>query len=178
MSPGWSMKLKATNAWMRPMAMPAKKARRNDTMPAMTAAASARTSVLGPSVARSVAEPDCAAMRLSDSVASAPAMAHTIVDTRFGLIPERRARSGFSADAVTLLPRVVGPMNQLSAMATTRTINRIESWAPVILTDPHWWAEAMAWGNGAPALSMSGNELRMASESCATPIVATSTITR
>src|SRR4051794_20157569 len=106
------MKLKLTDAWIRPIATPARKARGNDTIPAMTAAASARTSVLGPSVVRSEAEPDCAAMRPSDNVAKAPAMAHTMVETRFGLMPARRARSGFSADALTLLPSVVRERNQ------------------------------------------------------------------
>ena len=75
--PGWSRKLKPMTASTTPMAMPAKKARGNDTMPAMTAAARARTRVLGPSVAMLLAEPVWAAISEIDSVASAPATAHT-----------------------------------------------------------------------------------------------------
>ena len=89
------------------MAIPAKNARGNDTMPAITAATSARTSVLGPSDARFVAEPDCAAISEIEIVDSPPATAQTNNDTCFGLTPASRARSGFSADALTLLPNVV-----------------------------------------------------------------------
>ncbi len=107
MRPCWSKKLKPISACSTPIAMPAPNARGNDTMPAMTAAASARTSVLGPSDARSEADPDCAAISEMEIVDSAPATAHTNSDTRLGLTPARRARSGFSADALTLLPNVV-----------------------------------------------------------------------
>ncbi len=51
-------------------------------------------------------------MSENDSVDSAPAIAHTNIDTSFGLMPERRARSAFSADALTLLPNVVRVRNQ------------------------------------------------------------------
>ena len=61
MRPGWSRKLKLTSAWTTPMAIPATKARGNDTMPAITAAASARTRVLGPRVCEvSAPTPACA----------------------------------------------------------------------------------------------------------------------
>src|SRR4051794_3421780 len=113
------MKLKLTDARIRPIATPARKARGNDTIPAMTAAASARPGVLGRGVVRAEAERGCAAVGPSDSVAGAPAMAHTMVEGRFGLMRARRARSGFSAGALTLLPGVVRERNQPGAIATS-----------------------------------------------------------
>ena len=50
------------------------------------------------------ADPETPASREIDSVASAPAMAHTRVDTALGLMPASRARSGLSAEAFTALP--------------------------------------------------------------------------
>ena len=57
MRPGWSRKLKLMTACTTPMAMPATNARGNETIPAMTAAASARTRVLGPRLSRFWADP-------------------------------------------------------------------------------------------------------------------------
>ena len=86
---------------------PATNARGNDTIPAITAAARARTRVLGPRLSRFWAEPAWPARRTSDRVASPPAMRpHERWRRSFGLMPDRRARSGFSAEALTALPSV------------------------------------------------------------------------
>ena len=129
-NPGWSRKLNRTTASTTPIATPATNARGNDTMPPITAAASARTSVLGPSVTRLPANPLWAVMRESDNVASAPATAQTNSDTSFGLMPLRRARSRFSADALTLFPNVVRVRNHARNRATIGTMIRIEARRP------------------------------------------------
>ena len=73
--------------------------------PPITAAASARTSVLGPSVARSRGRAASAPpSAIIDSVASEAGDRPTrTVETSFGLMPLSRARSRFSADALTRL---------------------------------------------------------------------------
>ena len=125
-------------------------------MPPMTAAASARTSVLGPRVTRSVADPVWPAISAIDNVASAPATAHTNIDTRVGLMPLRRARSRFSADAFTVLPNVVRVRNHERKTATSGTTIRIESCAPVIRIDAISCADPIASGKRATAASMFG----------------------
>ena len=67
---------------------------------------------------------DCPATRIIESVARNPAIAHTTVDTIFGLMPAVRARSGFSADARTALPSSVRFRNQPSATATSGTTDQ------------------------------------------------------
>ncbi len=126
--------------------MPATIARGKDTMLAMTAAASARTSVFGPSVRRSFAAPPLsAATSIIVSVATKPAIDQTAVDTILGLMPWTRARSGFSADAFTVRPTSVRLRNQPSASATTGTTTRTASCAPVTRTPStsfHVWSTA------------------------------------
>ena len=163
---------------MTPMAMPARKARGNDAMPAMTAAARARVRVLGPRLSRFWADPAAPASRESDSVARPPAMAHTRVDTAFGLMPARRARSGLSAEAFTALPIVVRLRSHPRPTASRGTTMRMVSDGPVIRMSAISRTAPMGTGKRAPGASISGNEARMASESWAMPMVATSTITR
>ncbi len=144
----------------------------------MTAAARARTSVAGPNMLRSCEAPTCEAIRYSESVANAPAMAHTMVETRLGLMPEMRARSGFSAEALTLLPTAVRVRNQPRASATTGTTMTMDSSGPAMSTEPMVWLAPMANGNGAPTTVILGSAASTANESWAMPMVATSTMTR
>ncbi len=115
-------------------------------MPAITAAASARTSVFGPSCSRSFAAPPLsAATSIIVSVARNPAIDHTAVDTNFGLMPCTRARSGFSADALTVRPTSVRLRNHPSASATIGTTTSTASCAPVTRTPStslHVWSTA------------------------------------
>jgi hypothetical protein len=70
---------------------------------AISAAASARTSTLGPSV--SIAnDARSGASRIAVDAASTPAITHTIADMRFAEIPASRAASGFSAAARMACP--------------------------------------------------------------------------
>ena len=76
-----------------------------DAIPAITAAASVRSRMPGPSspVLATLA-PASGALRIVTTAARAPASAHTIVETRFTLIPASRAASGLSAAARTAMP--------------------------------------------------------------------------
>jgi len=102
---------------------------RKDVMRAMTAAASARSSVVGPRVVIWVSDLFCAEIRIRHNVPSNPALAHTAVETTLGLIPFSRASSGLSAEALTVLPSTVRPRNQLSTTAAIGTVARILIWA-------------------------------------------------
>ena len=163
-----------------PMAMPATNARGNDTMPAITAAASARTSVLGPSDGevggRAGLRRRSARSRASTS---APATAHTNGDTSFGLMPARRARSrvlGRRLDALAERRAVEEPARGRPRRAARRSGST--SCGPVIRTSPTVVRGAdRAAGTGRPARRSRGSATRIASESWAMPIVATSTIT-
>ena len=64
-------------------------------MRASSAAASTRLNVFGPIVVRPTALPDVPASRISETAESSPPIVHTSVDSSFGLIADRRARSGF-----------------------------------------------------------------------------------
>ena len=105
MRPGWSRKLKRSTASTTPMAMPATNARGNDTMPRDHRGGQRpheRARAEGGEVLRpSPSGPPM--QRRSTAWPATPATAHTNVDTSFGLMPARRARSGFSADALTRL---------------------------------------------------------------------------
>ena len=114
----------------------------------------------------------------NDNVESAPATAHTNIDTSFGLMPLRRARSAFSADALTLFPNVVRVKNHARKIATSGTTIRIVNCAPVSRTDPRVKSDPIARGKRAAGTVMSGYAVASASESWAMPIVATSTMTR
>ena len=86
----------------------------------------------GPRLSRFCAEPAAPARSESDSVARPPAMAHTRVDTTFGLMPARRARSGLSADALTALPMAVRLRSHPRPRASRGTTRRMVSGGPVI----------------------------------------------
>ena len=111
--PGWSRKLKRSTASTTPMAMPATNARGNDTMPPITAAASAAHER-----ARAERRRGCwpsplwpAMQRERQRRQRAGDRPHEQSTPRFGLMPLRRARSRFSAEALTLLPNVVRVRN-------------------------------------------------------------------
>jgi hypothetical protein len=72
--------------------------------------------------------------RMSEMLARAPAATHTKVDTALGLMPDSRARSGLSAAALTVRPKVVRLRNHASARVTRGTTTRTVSWGPVTRT--------------------------------------------
>ena len=125
-SPGVLMKLKEIRLWANPMTMLAMMARRNEVMPAMTAATSASESVWSPRVVTSPAEPDWPAMRTIESVESPAASAQTKVETIFGLMLDSRASCGLLAHALTVRPMVVRSRNQVRAIRATGTMIRID----------------------------------------------------
>ncbi len=64
-------------------------------------------------------------------LARTPATTHTKVDTVLGLMPDRRARSALSADALTVRPKVVRFRNQPSSRLRTGTTTSTVSSGPV-----------------------------------------------
>src|SRR5581483_9893688 len=99
----------------------------NDTIRPASAAVSPHSSVLGPMATRSDA-PDSVAMRMTASAERKPLMAHTAVDTDFGLMPVRRASSGLADDARTDSPNAVWPRPHQSATVTSGTMHNAMSW--------------------------------------------------
>ena len=90
-----------------PITMLATMARRNEVMPAMTAATSASESVWSPRVVASPAEPELARDEDDTKVWRVPAAsAHTKVETIFGLMADSRASCGLLAHALTVRPMV------------------------------------------------------------------------
>ena len=116
------------------MATAAMTVTRNDRMPAITAAARASESVWGPSVASPAAVEVSPAMRTTESVESAAASAHTMVETSLGEMPDRRASEGLVAQALTVLPISVRSKNQIRARTATGTRIRTARSAPRTLT--------------------------------------------
>ncbi len=100
------------------------------------------------------------------------------MDTSLGLMPERRARSGFSAEALTALPNAVRLSSHPRPMAMRGTTMRMVSCGPTTRTPAHSFTAPIGTGKRAPGASISGKEARIASDSWAMPMVATSTITR
>ena len=86
------VKLKNSTPSSTPMRMAPARARGNETNPPISAAAKPRSRVSGPICTRS-ADDWSVAVRKIAIVARNPAIAHTPVDTIFGLMPVRRARS-------------------------------------------------------------------------------------
>ncbi len=111
-------------------------------------------------------------------MATNPVTPHTHVDTIFGFTPARRARSRLAAAARTTRPRAVRFSAQPSATASSGATTSAVTCGPVTCTPPTVHLAPTASGNGRPSPTRLGYEFRMASESWATPIVATSTITR
>ena len=136
MSPGDAMKLKFRMLCARPMTTLAMIVRRNDVMPPMTAATRASDSVWGPRVVRSPAEPLCPAIRMTASDDNPPASAHTMVDTIFGLMLDRRANRGLLAQALTVRPSVVRSRNHVRAISATGAMMRTEISDPLTVTPP------------------------------------------
>src|SRR4051812_41206302 len=101
------------------MPMPAARAAGNERNLAMSAATSARSSVLGPRVVRLPADALNPPMSTMAIVASRPAADQTQVDTTLGLMPAMRARSGLDAVAVTVRPSRVRLITHPRARATT-----------------------------------------------------------
>ena len=93
-------------------------------MRAITAAASAGMSTVGP-LAMPGVTPDDGAFRMTASVERPPAIIHTIVDSRRIGMPNSSARSAFSADARTATPASVRSRNQLRARMTSGTVRMI-----------------------------------------------------
>ena len=130
--PIWSRNTNCTCAWAIPMTMPAASARGNETMPPMTAAASARIIVFGPRLARPVIPPRFPDSMINEMLESAPPTVQTKSDTNLGSMPESRARSALPADACTVWPKTVRLRNQARAIVINGTVMRITSLAPVI----------------------------------------------
>ena len=181
-SPGWSRKLKRMTASTTPMAMPATNARGNDTMPAdhrggegaHERARAERGEVARPSRVWPADE------RHRERGQRARRPPTRTVDTSFGLMPVRRARSGFSADALTRLAerRAVEEPRRGRRRRAARRSGSTSCGAGDPDATPTSCTEPMACGNRAPGASMSGYAVRIASESWAMPMVATSTMTR
>ena len=107
------------------MATPPTTARGIETMPPISAATIARSSTPGPKVIVSVAAELVSGMvRIMPSAASNPAIVHTNVDIFLGLIDERRAASGFAADARIAIPYFVWFRKMVNTIASTGTIAR------------------------------------------------------
>ena len=81
MRPAWSGKLKRNTASTTPIATPAASVRGNETMPPMTAAASARFSVLGPRLSMPLGVPASPESRIRVALARSPAIVQTNIDT-------------------------------------------------------------------------------------------------
>ena len=128
--PAWVGVLYLTTASTTPIATPAASARGNDTMRAISAAASTRPNVSGPIAVRPTALPDVPASRIRVTAESSPPMVHTSVESRFGLIADKRARSGLAAAARTALPMSVRVRNHVSASVMSGTAISTESSAP------------------------------------------------
>ncbi len=108
-------------------------------------------------------------------------MAHTPVDTIFGLMPVMRARSEFDADARTASPNAVCPRIHQSATVMTGTTMRTSSWlAETSMSSPGYHVPLNGTGNCvcSDPVRYAGSDSVIASHSCATPMVATSTMTR
>ena len=178
--PLWPRKLNCTWAWTTPITKPAMSARGKDTMPAMTAAASARVMVLGPRLAMPVSAPRFPDSRSIDTLDSRPATVQTNSWTILGSMPDIRARSAFDAEAWTVCPNTVRFRNQARPKASTGTTMRMVSFGPVIRSpNTSSQVKPSGTGNRLPLLvSMSGRAARTACMSWASPMVATSTMTR
>ena len=96
-------------------------------MPPMSAAAMPRSSVSGPMCTRSAEVWSVAVSRIA-TVPRKPAIAHTPVDTIFGLMPVMRARSEFDAAARTASPNAVCPSSHQSPTVMTGTTISTRSW--------------------------------------------------
>ena len=125
--------------------------------------------------------PASLAVRRMETTERNPAIDHTADDTNFGLMPVMRARSTFVADARTASPNAVCPSShhRPNVMSGTTMSTRI------------WLADTSMSRNGvhvpengsgnsvcSDPVRYSGSASVTAWHSCATPIVATRTMTR
>ena len=153
----------------------------NETMPPMSAAAMPRRSVSGPMRTRSADAWSVAVRRTRSSCARKPAIAQTPVDTILGLMPVIRARSEFVAAARTASPNAVCPSSHHMPTVITGTTISTSSWLAVTsMSRPGCHVPVNGNGNWvcSDPVRYSGSASVIASHSCATPIVATSTMTR
>ena len=151
----------------------------NETIRPMSAAVIPASSVFGP-IDTSWAEVWFVAMRITDSADRKPAIVHTAVDIIFGLTPVRRARSAFVAAARTDSPNAVRPSSHHSPNVMIGTTIRTRSCGPVRVIDPsshrlligvgYCVENSPVWYDGSVRVTARANS--------ATPIVATSTMTR
>ena len=113
------------------------------------------------------------AIKIAVAAANAPLIAHTMVETRRGEVPNTRAVSGLLAEARTASPnRVRVKNNPRAAIKTGTTSNTVSSraWIRRSLVGSHVTSKAV--GMEPPAV-MSGIQLTRASNKiCPTPIVA------
>ena len=79
------------------------------------------------------------------TAASPPASAHTIVDTRFTLMPARRAASGLSAAARTATPLRVRLRNQARPATSSGNTTSATTCSARTTTSPtvHCWVKAV-----------------------------------
>ena len=184
MRPGWSRKLKLTTRLDDADARCRRRARAGTTPCRRSPPRPGRgRACSGRACARSLrrAASSAADQRSSTAWPANPAIAHTSVDTSFGLMPGSRARSGFSADALTVLPTSVRLRNQPRATATTAARRRgSTSCAPVTRTPTdvvHVASDRRRERRAAVGRSR-GTRSGSPATSCAMPMVATSTMTR
>ena len=151
------------------------------TIPAITAATSARTRVLGPSDAEAADRAVvCTAIRRDRDRRRARRRPPTrTVDTSFGLMPTSRARSGLLADALTVLPSVVRFRNRPARSAMIGTTSRMASCGPVIrMPSESSYVVPIGVGNRAPARRTRDRPSAITARVGRRRSVATSTMTR
>src|SRR5947209_1724850 len=160
------------------MAIPVTTAIDGDTMRAITAATSTRTSRPGPRVNTS---PDVVvvigAERMVATAARTPATTHTSVDIRRTLMPARRAASALAAEARTAMPYLVRFRNTAMAAVSSGMTTRMATCSPRTTTPKTfhvWWIGVGNDVNCDGCGSLTWAKRR----SWATPMVATVTITR
>ena len=168
--------LKLTISWKTPSAMPAANATPSDRKRAMTAAAIAGTSSVGPAE-EAAAEPNAPVTRIDDSPESAPANPHATAEARAGLRPARRAASGLAA-----APRIVRPICVRRRMSETESTasgprKRIAVNAGFIVSESRCHS-GKPGGNGIVDVAAPRMAATRKSRNCDSPSVATTVITR
>ena len=160
-----------------PIATPPARAIGIDAMPPMSAAASTRSNIPGPTPSAEEPAGLSGPNSIAAVAASAPETTQTIVDIRLMLMPDSRAASAFAAEARIASPYFVRFMKSVSAITSTgMTTITVSSW-PRTRTPPMSHEPEKAVGYGRTRVT-SGRISWKKSSTCAAPISATSRMTR
>ena len=163
-----------------PRMIPEATATLNDTNEAHTATTNTRVMVAWPGPVATNEPMESASWNTVTSPANAPVSAHTTVDTRPGWIPANRARSGSAAVARMARPHADHRTQMLSATtAAADATNKMNS-PPSMRMPNHSSSRFQGVGNRSllSAAEASGRANMRAWASWASPMVATSRITR